>query len=171
MDISHFNNIKDYLPIISGATLTDLFVILLLNLGVIKSNELKKWYLQYGLSAVIADVLIIVVGVIITRFLYYRIFSSYCLLWFILLAVIIQLTHDSLFTVLFNSIPRGSSKIMDTFKDYANEMGVGILFADLLMVVMTILLATYFSSFDLNSNIIILIVSLYLVPYVLNSVK
>lgn len=171
MDISHFNNMKDYLPILSGATLTDIFFMLLLNIGLIKSNQLKRWYLEYGLSAVLADVLILVIGVIITRFLYYRIFSSYSLLFFILLAVGVQLTHDSLFTAVFSLIPRGSSKIMDLFKDYANESGFGILFADACMVIMTILLATYFSSFDMNANIIILISSVYLIPYFLHSVK
>ena len=171
MDISHFNSMKDYIPIISGATLTDIFFMLLLNIGVIKSNQLKRWYLEYGLSAVLADVLILVIGVIITRFLYYRVFSSYSLLLFIVLAVGVQLTHDSLFAALFNLFPRGSSKIMDLFKDYANESGFGILIADAGMVIMTILLATYFSSFDMNTNIIILISSIYLIPYFLHSVK
>jgi hypothetical protein len=171
MNISNFNNVKDYLPILSGATLTDIFFMLLLNLGLIKSNELKKWYLQYGLSAVLADVLILVIGVIITRFLYYHVFSRYSLLLFIVLALGVQLTHDSLFTAVFSLIPRGSSKIMDLFKDYAKESGFGILIADACMVIMTILLATYFSSFDVNTNIIILISSVYLIPYFLHSVK
>ena len=46
----------------------------LLNTNVIKSVVLKKWYNQYNLSAVMADVLIIFIGLIIVRFLYYYIF-------------------------------------------------------------------------------------------------
>ena len=57
--IADFNNINDYLPLFNAVLITDLFVILLLNTRVIKSNVLRKWYSQYNLSAVIADVLII----------------------------------------------------------------------------------------------------------------
>jgi hypothetical protein len=59
---------------------------------------------------------------------------------------------------------------MDTFKDYANENEATILFADSLMMISTILLATYFSSFNVNHNIILFIVALYFIVYFLYSV-
>jgi hypothetical protein len=171
MNISNFNNIQDYFPIVSGAILTDLIVIFLLNIGVLKSKTLQGYYLDYGFSAVIADVLIIVIGVIIARFLYFYIFQTYSLLKFVLFAIGIQLVHDILFYYFFRSFPKGASRIMDTFQNYANENGYMILLADALMMVSTILFATAFSSLNLNSNIIIFIVSMYLVPYILHSVK
>ena len=171
MNISNFNNINDYFPIVSGAILTDLIVIFLMNVGAFRSKTLQKYYLDYGFSAVIADTLIIVIGVIIARFLYSYFFSSYSLLKFVALALTIQIVHDILFYLFFKSFPKGASRIMDTFKDYANENGSMILLADALMVVSTILLATAFSALSPNYNIIIFIVSLYLVPYILHSVK
>ena len=45
-NIANFNNVNDYLPLFNAVLITDLFVILLLNTGVIKSQVLKKWYLQ-----------------------------------------------------------------------------------------------------------------------------
>ena len=70
-NIADFNNINDYLPLFNAVLITDLFVILLLNTQVIKSQVLRQWYSQYNLSAVIADVLIILIGLIITRAIYY----------------------------------------------------------------------------------------------------
>ena len=70
-NIADFNNVNDYLPLFNAVLITDLFVILLLNTKIIKSDVLRKWYSQYNLSAVIADVLIILIGLIITRAIYY----------------------------------------------------------------------------------------------------
>ena len=49
-DISNFYNINNYLPILNGAIITDLGVILLVILGYIKSKTLREWYNKYGLS-------------------------------------------------------------------------------------------------------------------------
>ena len=62
-NIGIFNRTSDYLPILNGVILTDLFVILLMNMSIIKSVVLREWYGNYGLSAVIADVLIIFIGI------------------------------------------------------------------------------------------------------------
>ncbi len=171
MNISNFANIQDYIPIVSGAIITDMIVIFLFNMGLLKTITLQDWYLKYGLGAVLADVLIIVIGIIIARFLYYHLFTKYSLLYFIGLAVAIQFAHDILFYFFFSSFPTGSSRIMDTFKYYAKENGLFVLIADALMIISTVLFATLFSNLDVNTNIIILIVSLYMVPYFLYSVK
>jgi len=121
-NIADFNNINDYLPLFTSVLITDLFVISLLNTQVIKSRVLRQWYSQYNLSAVIADVLIILIVLIITRAIYYYVFDSFSIGKFIILAVILQITHDILFYVFFRNIPRGVNKMIDTFKDYANEI-------------------------------------------------
>ena len=88
-NIADFNKVSDYLPLFNAVLITDLFVIFLLNIMVIKSKVLRQWYSQYNLSAVIADVLIILIGLIITRAIYYYVFDSFSLLKFIILAVIV----------------------------------------------------------------------------------
>lgn len=168
-DIHNFSNTSDYLSILNGVLITDLSVILLLIGGFIKSNVLKKWYKDLSLSAVIADVLIIVIGIIIARFLYPYIFKSYSLIKFILLAVLIQVVHDTLFYFLCTSVKRGRSHILDIFKDYGKEMGSGAIVADSLMMVSSILIASYLKGLTLNTNIITLIIGVYLVPYMIYS--
>jgi hypothetical protein len=169
-DIYHFNNVADYLPILNSVIITDIFVILLLIFGAIKSKVLQMWYRRLTLSAVIADVLIIVLGIILTRFLYPYLFSKYNLLTFLLLAVLIQITHDILFYFFSMAIQRGKSKILDIFKDYGKEKGSGAIVADSLMMISSILIASYLKGKTLNFNIIILICSIYLVPYMLYTV-
>lgn len=166
-NISDFNNINDYLPLFNAVLITDLFVILLLNTSVIKSKVLRKWYSQYNLSAVIADTLIILIGLIITRAIYYYVFDSFSIVKFIILAVIVQITHDILFYVFFKSIPRGVNKMIDTFKDYAIDVSYKAIFADSGMMIMSCLIASYLVNKNANTNIIVLITFLYLLPYLL----
>lgn len=170
MGIYNFNNTSDYFPIITAAMIVDMAGIVLLKNGLIKSKSLEKWYSTYGLAAGIADVLSVVIGIIVARFLYFKIFTKENLLYLIGLTVLVQWVHDILFYFLFKSIPRGVSRIMDTFKDYANEHGFIILIADSLIMISTILLAMYFSSFNVNNNIILFIVALYSIVYFLYSV-
>jgi 23S rRNA maturation mini-RNase III len=97
---------------------------------------LRKWYSQYNLSAVIADVLIILIGLIITRAIYYYVFDSFSIVKFVILAVIIQIIHDLLFYIIFSNIPRGVNKMIDTFKDYANEISYKAILGDSCMMIM-----------------------------------
>jgi uncharacterized protein YacL len=166
-NIVNFSNTSDYLPLLNAVLITDLFVILLLNTSIIKSQVLRKWYSQYNLSAVVADVLIILIGLIITRAIYYYVFETFSLLKFTILAVIVQIIHDVLFYMFFSSVPRGVNKMLDTFKDYANEVSYKAIFADSGMMIMSCILASYLANRTMNINIIVLISFLYLLPYLL----
>lgn len=166
-NIADFNKVSDYLPLFNAVLITDLFVIFLLNITVIKSKVLRQWYSQYNLSAVIADVLIILIGLIITRAIYYYVFDSFSLLKFIILAVIVQITHDILFYIFFSNIPRGVNKMIDTFKDYANDVSYKAILADSGMMIMACLIASYLVNKNTNTNIIVLISFIYLLPYLL----
>ena len=166
-NIANFSNTKDYLPLLNGVLITDLFVILLLNMKLINSQVLRKWYSEYNLSAVIADVLIILIGLIITRAIYYYIFDNFSILKFILLAIVVQVIHDILFYILFKNVPRGMNRMLDTFKDYANEVSYKAIISDSGMMVMAAIIASYLAGESLNKNIIVLVVSVYMLPYLL----
>ncbi len=165
--LADFKNINDYLPLFNAVLITDLFVIFLLNTRVIKSQVLRQWYSQYNLSAVIADVLIILIGLIITRAIYYYVFDTFSIVKFIILAVIVQIIHDILFFVFFSNIPRGVNKMLDTFKDYAKDVSYKAILADSGMMIMSCLIASYLVNKSTNTNIIVLISFLYLLPYLL----
>jgi hypothetical protein len=166
-DIAKFSNMSDYLPLFIGVLLTDMFVILLLNTKMFKSVVLKDWYNSYNLSAVMADVLIIFLVLILTRFLYYRLFDKFSIVQFVALAVALQVLHDVIFYLFFKIVPRGMNRMLDTFKDYANEVSYKAILGDSGMMIMASLIASYLASKDANTNFIILIVSLYILPYLL----
>jgi hypothetical protein len=166
-NIANFNNTRDYLPLLNGVLFTDLFVILLSNARIIDSRVLRKWYEDYNLSAVVADILIILIGLIIVRALYYRIFTQFSIFKFIALALVVQFAHDMLFYTLFKSVPRGMNRMLDTFKDYANEVSYKAVFADGGMMIMAAFIASYLAGSTLNTNIIVLILLVYLLPYLL----
>ena len=166
-DIGNYNNINDYLGILSSVIITDMIVILLLNSEIIKSRSLEKWYKTFNLSAVIADVLIIVLVLILTRYLYNKIFKEFSIINFIILALSLQITHDILFYIIITIIPKGSNKMIDVFKEYATEMSYYAILGDSLMMITASLLAYYFVNLDFNTNIIILIIAIYILPYMI----
>ena len=166
-NIANFNNTSDYLPLFNGVLITDLFVILLSNMKIIQSSVLIKWYADYNLSAVIADVLIIFIGLIIVRAIYYYVFTDFSILKFVALALVVQFIHDMLFYALFSSVPRGMNRMLDTFKDYAKEVSYKAVLADGGMMAMASLIASFLAGKNLNTNLIVVISSLYLLPYIL----
>jgi hypothetical protein len=164
-NISNFYQVKDYLPLLNAILITDLLIIFLLIIKVIKSEVLKEWYREFNLSAVIADVLIIFIGFIITRYIYKYIFSDYNIVTFLLLAVFVQMIHDILFYFLFSIIPTGKNKMIDVFKKYGKEVGYKAILADSSMMIIAGITASILSGFNLNTNLIILILTVYIIPY------
>jgi hypothetical protein len=166
-DISNFNKIDDYLPILNGCLHADFVIILCVFNKIINSVYLKNWYKNFNLSAIIADVLILMIGIIIARFLYKFIFTKWDIVYFIILAVCIQITHDFLFYLFFKNVPNNYSYILNFFKKYANEIGFYAIIGDSCMMILACLLSSYFAGLSLNLNIISLIFSIYFVPFLI----
>jgi len=144
------------LPLLNAALLTDLVVIALL-LTTFSSKTLTQWYREFGIGAVLADVLVLVLVVWLAHYLYQGnlfVLAS--------IAVGIQLIHDGLFG-LFIQQYQGTSPILNVFKGYAKEHGFKILLADATMIVSTVLFEHLFSMFNYNEILSVFLV--YLVPY------
>lgn len=168
--ISNFYDTSNYLPILNAALIVDIIVVLMLQRGMIKSLALKKWYRKFHLGAFMADVLSLVIGVIIARFIYTFFGWKWNILLFLFIVVLVQLCHDLIFAKLFYTVPKGVSSVLDVFKEYANELGAVILTADAEMMIGTVMLGSLLSNMSLNSNIILLIFISYMVPYFVFSV-
>ena len=164
--IHNFDNIRDYLPILNGSIMADLIILYILYYTpYFNSKYLKQWYEKYRLSAVIADVLILVIGMIITRYIFKKYKWSWNLIKFLLVILVVQIVHDYLFYLFFKTVPVGKNKMLDVFKKYASEVGVKAILGDSFMIIISVLLSSYFSGLNLNNNLIILTVLIYLVPY------
>jgi len=167
-DISKFNNINDYLPILNGSLLAEIVVLFIVYYTpFFNSSKLMDWYEKYRLSAVIADVLILMIGIIITRY----IFNKFKLKWnpikFIGILLGIQIIHDVLFYLFFSNLTRGTNKMLDLFKDYAKEVGGSAILGDSFMIIIAAVASMLFLNVNVNYNIIYLIVLVYLIPYII----
>ena len=157
----HFlESVYNMLALLNAALLTDL-VVIVLSLTVFKSKTLTQWYRQFGIGAVIADVLILVLVVWLAHLYQGNLFVTACI------AVGIQLTHDLLFGAFIQRY-HGTSPILNIFKGYMKEHGASILAADAAMVLSTVLLEQMFSMSRYNEILSVLFV--YLVPYFVFSV-
>ena len=165
-DISRFSRMTDYLPIINGAFLVEI-VVLYLSLTQKKSSFLQDWYKKYRLAAVMADVLVVILGIVITRLIYPFIFKSFSIWKFVGLLLCIQILHDILFYMFFMSVPKGMNIMLDLFKDYAGGAGITAILGDSLIVIFSALFASIMAAYSVNTNIVILLFSLYFIPYFL----
>jgi hypothetical protein len=170
-DISKFNKVSDYLPIVAAVLCVETFTIFyafVVNKKY-RSSVLESWYKTYRLAAVLADVTIVIIGIIITRFLYPYIFptSGFSIIKFVGLAVCVQIVHDILFYLFFSAVPVGMNRMLDTFKIYSKEVGLYAVLGDSIIMISSCLIASNLANYNTNLNIISLIVSLYFIPYVI----
>lgn len=163
-----FNSISKYLPILNGSILADIIIIsILYYTPFFNSKFLMKWYETYRLSAVIADVLILVIGIILANAVFYYYNLKWSIFKFIGVVLGIQILHDILFYLFFSYIPIGTNAMLDIFKQYSKEVGIGAILGDSFMITIAVLLSYYFSTFSINSNIMLLIALVYLIPYII----
>ena len=166
-DISQFDKIDDYLPIITAIFIVEVITIILSFTHITESSFLKVWYKEYKLYAVLADVSLIFLGVVITRALYYYVFDEFSIVNFVLLMVVVQVIHDILFYIMITQIPKGVNKIIDILKDYADEISYWAIIGDSAMMISSALIASYLANFDANTNIIIFAFYVYILQFIL----
>jgi hypothetical protein len=65
-------------------------------------------------------------------------------------------------------MPVGTNKIFDLFKEYAIEVKGGAISGDSFMMIISVLLASLFAGLNINTNIIIIVFTVYLIPYLIN---
>jgi hypothetical protein len=166
-DISHFENTNDYLPILVGILNAELIFLALLFYNAIRSPVIKGWYHRFHLSAILLDCLILFIGIILARFFYSFFFSTWNLFFFILLTIVIQMIHDYIFYLFVKSVPLGSNQIFDYMKKYTKRVGVYAIVGDSILIALACFLSSHFAVYNENIQIILLIFSLYNIPYMI----
>jgi len=171
-DISNYNNSSDLYILTIAILAVDVFVIFLTRyypeyLG----KDLNEWYDKFTLNAVISDVLIILIGFLIARYIY-TIFVGPSQGWnpllFIALLVIIQAIHDAIFYVaVINPIPEKHNAMIDVFKSYAKNAGQLILGGDALLMVGSAAVALFLKSQQQHVIVSFGVLVAYALPYIL----
>jgi hypothetical protein len=162
----NFNNKFEYIPILTANIYADLFIIFVtFSKFYIKIKSLEEWYKKYRLSAMIADILIGVLYILLGRYVVYKSGLTIGLTAFASICVFIQVIFDFLFYIFFTTIPKGSNDMLDFFKGYAKEAGAGALLGDSFLVIAAVIISALLNQSSFNTNIVFLILSIYLTPY------
>lgn len=161
-----YNNKFEYIPILTANIYADLFIIFVAFSKIyFNIKSLEGWYKKYRLSAMIADILIGVLYMLLGRYVVYKSGVEIGLTAFAAVCVFIQIVFDFLFYIFFSIIPKGSNNMLDFFKVYSKEAGTGALLGDSFLVLMAVILSAFLNQASYDTNIVLLITSIYLTPY------
>ena len=165
--LSNYKDLNNVPYILFGALVIDLVVIALTKSNLLGTN-LKVWYNDFGLSAVIADTLILVLGIMIAQYLYTEFFSKSTPIIFLVLIGIVQLIHDVLFYIFaILGTPKGQNRVMDLFNTYAKELSGKILVADLAMILGSAGVAAAATTLSKPLFVFLSVLAVYTVPYII----
>ena len=162
----NYNNKFEYIPIITANIYADLFIIFITFAKIyVNIKSLEGWYKKYRLSAMIADILIGVLYILLGRYVVYKMGLKIGLTAFTALCVAIQIFFDFLFFIFFTIIPKGSNDMLDFFKVYSKEAGASALLGDSFLVILAVIISALLNQSSYDTNIVLLILSIYLAPY------
>jgi len=137
---------------------------------------INRWYNNIGIIAVLLDIVSVLIGFYLAKFLYqYLTHNGYMNkdyeLWkFLGLVLMIQILHDFgfYFTVIQNT-SSGMNRVIDEFKSYAKSVGSGAVIGDSFMYLVATPILYYLVTKNSNdTNVFINLVGLYLIGYFLH---
>jgi len=165
-DISNIHNNLDLVHILTAVLVVDMVIILIARDTTIFGKAINEWYNKFTMTAVLLDVLIIVIGFIITRYIFTIFDIEYSPELFIIILLTVQIVHDALlYKFVILPYPEGNNQIIDVYKKYANENGYKVIVADSAMMLSSAILAMYLKNKDMNETTSLLICTLYIIPY------
>ena len=167
-DISNINNNIDLVHILTAVLIVDMVIILIARDTTIFGKTINKWYNKFTITAVVLDVLIIMIGFIITRYIFNIFNITFSPEIFIIILVTVHIVHDiGLYLFVIVPYPEGNNQIIDVYKEYASEHGNRIIAADSITVITSGLLAMYLKDKEFHETTSLLICTLYIIPYFL----
>lgn len=164
-DISDYRKTQNWLPIIAATVFCDAMFIALFNKSSAFPN-INRWYTQFGLSAVIADVTIILIAIGIAQYVYNG------MPWnpakFLAVCIFVQIVHDILYYfALVLPFPDKKNSLIDFMKVYGREGGVVPIIGDSILVGTIVILAMLLASLPQHVSIAVLLCAVYIIPYAL----
>ena len=170
----NINSPSIWLAFLTGLFVTECILILAFRTFPKYLGEIiNLWYDKFGITAVIMDVLIVLIVYWIAQWLYGKLFGEdekQFKLWkFLLLFLVLQILHDFFLYILLLKPSTGSNAIIDLLYNYGNTHGGLVILGDSLLVILAVLFSYFFldNHLEFSSYIIILLVSMYIIGYLL----
>ena len=170
-NIANYRANEDWWFILPAILFVDVVVIFLCRFFPMTfGKSINDWYDQFGLAAVLSDVMIIAIGIAIARYVYSVFFmesEGWSIYYFVALAVVIQIVHDIIFAYgVVDKIPRGHNAMIDVFKTYI-QGGPKILLVDAVMIAGSIGIAAAMKNQDAHYTVSGFLVTAYALSYIL----
>lgn len=138
-------------------------------------TTINEWYDQFGLVAILLDVIIVLIGFWLTTWAYPLIWRSRNIeLWkFLVLFLAIQIIHDvAFYFLIIRPVSKGQNSIIDLMKRYGERHGGLTVLGDSLMVILAVVVwwcfaggCSWFEGLAFGGLVGVLLVSLYTIGY------
>jgi len=168
-DISNFYKISDYLPILNGCINAELTVMYIayftLYLTIGNTDALKLWHDKYTFTLSIWTISTMMIILVLTRLFYTLIFNQFTVYRFTFLSVIVQLVYDIFYYLIFyHKLPK-TLKLFNYLDINAEDVSYRTPTESITSIILASFLSSNFATYQLNSNLILLIVSIYFIPF------
>jgi hypothetical protein len=173
-DISEYEEINDWLFIFIGIIITEFILLVLVRyFPEFFGKMINVWYNRFKLSAVLADVFILAIGIGISRYVYTEFIypkHDWNPLYFTGTTVFVQVLHDLLFYIgVIQQVPKGSNAMIDVFKEFANSAGSRAIIGDSVLMISSVGIAMIAKGMDLHAAVFLGMIGLYGIPYILET--
>jgi len=172
--------IKDltFLHFLTAAVVIELFMLYLFRFtkSPFTGISINRWYDNLGWTAVILDVLSVLIGFYIAKFIYeYLVVEKYIntdyeLYKYLGLVLLVQIIHDfSFYLFAIKPFPKNKNRVMDEFKYYAERAKTNAVRGDSIMYLIgTPLLYLFVQKNNIHTNTFISILCFYLIGYLIH---
>lgn len=172
MDISKLS----FIHFLTSALVIECFMIFLFRFtkSPFSGKSINNWYTNFGWSAVILDVLSLIIGFYLAKYAYLFLLKKdiiskkYALLTFLAIMLVIQIAHDfTFYFTVIKSHKTGRNVIMDELQSYANKVSYGAVIGDSFMYLLATPLLYFLIQMENEENTFISLVSAYIIGYIL----
>ena len=168
-DISNYYNLSDYLPILNGCINSELTVMYIayctLYLTIGNVDALKLWHEKYTFTLSVWSIITMMLVLVITRFFYTILFNEFTIYKFTVLSVIVQIAYNLLYYLLFYHRISNIFKVFNYLDVNSEDLTYRTLTESISLIVLASILSSNFATYTVNSNIVLLIVSVYFIPF------
>ena len=164
-------SVFSYVVILVGTICVELVILFLIRYNPdFFGKPINEWYNEFSLNAVIADVLSMVLGLLVSQAIYGYLGLPWNLGLFIGIVVAFQLVHDIFFHFfVVTPIPEGHNAMIDLFKRYNEYGSYKILLVDSLMMTGSTILASFLATQPIAVSLFTGTFAVYSIPYILST--
>jgi hypothetical protein len=164
----------NFLHFLTATCLIEVFMLYLFRFtsSPFSGKAINNWYTNLKWSAVILDILSVLIGFYLAKFLYEYLIKQniiskeYEIIKFLGLVLLIQIAHDfSFYALIVKNAKKGTNKVIDEFIDYAKSVGIGAVIGDSFMYLLATPALFMISRLSNDVNSFISICCLYLIGY------